>query len=49
MQDSSRLTLLASSLGGKDEGNAALDDRMHSNLSSQEQSLYPYGHEENDI
>ena len=29
MQDSSRLTLLASSLGGKEEGNAALDDRMH--------------------
>ena len=29
MQDSSRLTLPASSLGGQEEGNAALDDRMH--------------------
>ena len=29
MQDSRRLMLSAFSLGGKEEGNAALDDRMH--------------------
>ena len=29
MQDSRRLVLSASSLGGQEEGNAALDDLMH--------------------